>query len=55
VLINCRLDFQAPIGNAWTLKKAWPRAELVVDDTGHGASAGVTAEIVAATRRFAGL
>jgi proline iminopeptidase len=54
VLISGRFDFQAPIANAWTLKEAWPRAELVtVDDTGHGATEGITSEIVRATRRFA--
>ena len=38
VLINGRFDFQAPIGNAWALKRAWPRAELwIVDDAGHSA------------------
>jgi proline iminopeptidase len=54
VLINGRFDFQAPIANAWTLKGAWPRAELVVvDEAGHGASGGIDGAIVEATRRFA--
>ena len=54
VLISGRFDFQAPIANAWMLKEAWPRAELViVDDAGHGAVTGVNSEIVRATRRFA--
>ncbi len=55
VLINGRFDFQAPIGNAWALHRAWPQAELVVvDDAGHAAAAGgITAEIVRATDRFA--
>jgi proline iminopeptidase len=36
VLVNGRFDFQAPIANAWELKRAWKRAELViVDDAGH--------------------
>ena len=36
-LVNGRFDFQAPISNAWELKRAWPRAEIViVDDAGHG-------------------
>jgi proline iminopeptidase len=51
VLVNGRFDFQAPIANAWTLKEAWPRAELViVDDAGHGS--GLDGAIVEATRRF---
>jgi proline iminopeptidase len=54
VLISGRFDFQAPIANAWKLKEAWPRAELViVDDTGHGATAGINGEIVRATQQFA--
>ena len=54
VLINGRFDFGAPIANAWTLKEAWPRAELViVDDAGHGVGGGIDGEIVRATQRFA--
>jgi proline iminopeptidase len=54
VLINGRFDFQAPIANAWTLKEAWSRAELViVDEAGHGTSGGIEGEIVRATQRFA--
>jgi len=54
VLINGRYDFQSPIGNAYALKGAWPRAELViVDDAGHSAdAAGVTEAIVRATDGF---
>ena len=54
VMINGRFDFQAPIANAWELKRHWPRAELViVDDAGHAAdSAGITQELVRATDRF---
>jgi proline iminopeptidase len=55
VLVNGRFDFQAPIANAWELKRAWPRAELViVDDVGHGTDRGLGAELVRATDRFAG-
>lgn len=54
VLINGRLDFQAPLGNAWALKKAWPGAALVVvDEAGHAADAGISGEIVRATDEFA--
>ena len=53
VLVNGRFDFQAPIGNAWELKRVWPGAELViVEDAGHGASAGLTRELILATDRF---
>jgi proline iminopeptidase len=56
VLVNGRFDFQAPLGNAWELKRAWPRAELVVvDDAGHVASQpGIAGALVRATDRFAG-
>lgn len=55
LLVNGRFDFQAPIANAWALKRVWPRADLViVDDAGHAAdSAGTTRELVRATDRFA--
>jgi proline iminopeptidase len=54
ILVNGRFDFQAPIGNAWELKRVWPRAELViVDNAGHAPSnPGVTQELIRATDRF---
>jgi proline iminopeptidase len=54
VLINGRFDFQAPIANAWELKRAWPGAELVIiDNAGHDAgSAGITRELIRATDRL---
>ncbi|HEY5625481.1 MAG TPA: prolyl aminopeptidase [Dehalococcoidia bacterium] len=54
ILVNGRFDLQAPIGNAWALKRAWPRAELViVEDAGHAASdAAITRELVRATRQL---
>lgn len=52
ILVNGRFDFQAPIANAWELRRAWPRAELViVDDAGH-ADEAITRELVRATERF---
>ncbi len=55
VLIQGRFDFQAPLGSAWAVHRAWPGSELVVvDDAGHGAGApGIEREIVRATDRFA--
>jgi len=55
VLINGRFDFQGPIGNAWELKRVWPRAELViVDVAGHAAdNRSVMQELIRATDRFA--
>jgi proline iminopeptidase len=57
VLVNGRFDLQSPIGNAWELKRAWPRAELViVDHAGHaGDDPGLTRELIGATDRFAAL
>jgi proline iminopeptidase len=53
VLVNGRFDFQAPLGNAWELKRVWPRAELVVvDEAGHGGSPRRDAQLVRATDRF---
>jgi proline iminopeptidase len=53
VLVNGRFDFQAPLSNAWALKRVWPRAELVVvDDAGHIATTNVSRELVRATGRF---
>jgi proline iminopeptidase len=55
IMVNGRFDFQAPIGNAWELKRAWPRAEFViVDDAGHAANnPRLAQELVRATDRFA--
>jgi proline iminopeptidase len=56
ILVNGRFDFQAPIANAYELKRVWPRAELViVDDAGHGTNTDLSRELVRATDRFAGL
>jgi proline iminopeptidase len=54
ILINGRFDFQAPIGNAWELKRVWPGTELVViDNAGHADNPGLTQELIRATDRFA--
>jgi proline iminopeptidase len=55
ILINGRFDLQSPLETAWLLDRMWPAAELVVvDGAGHSASsAGITAELVRATDRFA--
>jgi proline iminopeptidase len=53
VLVNGRFDFQAPIANAYELKRAWPQAELViVDEAGHVPTGAIAREIVRATDRF---
>jgi proline iminopeptidase len=54
ILVNGRFDLQAPLGNAWALERAWPRAELVVvDDAGHSLNAALADALVRATDRFA--
>jgi len=56
ILVNGRFDFQAPIGNAWELKRVWPQAELViVDDSGHSPNKSVNQELIRATNKFASL
>jgi proline iminopeptidase len=56
ILVNGRLDFQAPVSNAWELRRVWPRADLVVvEDAGHGPNAALGRELVRATDRFASL
>ncbi len=55
VLIQGRFDFQAPLGSAWDIHRAWPGSELVVvNDAGHDSSApGIEDAIVRTTDRFA--
>ena len=51
-MVNGRFDFQAPLSNAWELKRAWPGAELmIVDDAGHG-SPKIGPALVRATDHF---
>jgi proline iminopeptidase len=54
-LINGRFDFGAPIANAWALKRAWLKADLIiVDDAGHAADhPGITEALMRAMDRFA--
>jgi proline iminopeptidase len=54
VIVNGRLDFQAPIGNAWALRRAWPEVELIiVDNAGHAPTSGALAhELIRASDRF---
>ena len=54
VLVHGRFDLGAPLGNAWELKRVWPRAELVViENAGHSATPASVDAIVRATDRFA--
>jgi hypothetical protein len=40
VVVNGRFDSLSPLGSAWALHRAWPRAELVVvEDADHDSSA----------------
>lgn len=53
VLVHGRFDFQAPLENAYALRRAWPRAELVVvDEAGHVPTGEIAQELARATDRF---
>lgn len=56
VLVFGRYDLITPVANGWALKKAWPRAELIViPDEGHAFNEpGIAEALVAATDHFAG-
>jgi proline iminopeptidase len=52
-LVHGRFDFQAPLENAYTLSRAWPRAKLVVvDDAGHVPTGEIARQITRATDGF---
>lgn len=55
VMVQGRLDLQAPLRTAWELARAWPDGQLVVvDDAGHATTDGGMGEAIrAATDRFA--
>ncbi len=55
VMVQGRLDLEAPLMTAWDLAKVWPDGDLViVPNAGHAVSeAGIGEAIVAATDRFA--
>jgi proline iminopeptidase len=55
VLVQGRLDVQAPLATAWELAGLWPDAELViVSGAGHASTdPGMEEALVAATDRFA--
>jgi len=53
VLVSGRFDFQAPIANAYALRDAWPRAELViVDEAGHIPTGELGRQVARAIDRF---
>ncbi len=53
-MVHGRWDLGAPLGNAWALKQAWPRGELlVIDNAGHSATPASVDAIVTATDRYA--
>jgi len=55
VMVQGRLDLEAPLATAWELAQAWPDGELViVPNAGHSSGeAGMAEAIVAATDRLA--
>ena len=53
VLVSGRYDFQAPIASAYALRRAWPRAELViVDEAGHIPAGELGRQVARATDGF---
>lgn len=56
VMVQGRLDLEAPLVTAWELSQAWPGSKLiVVNKAGHSpGDSGMTDALVAATDRFAG-
>ncbi len=55
VLIHGRLDLSCPVRTAWELARAWPGAELLIDDhSGHRGSDVKRAWMLGALDRFAG-
>ena len=55
VIVHGRYDVVCPVQNAWDLKKAWPKGELLITPTsGHSAFEAENIDaLVAATDRFA--
>lgn len=55
IIIHGRYDMVCPLDNAWSLKQAWPIAELdIIRDAGHaGIEAGIVNALVRATRQMA--
>jgi proline iminopeptidase len=52
-LISGRYDFQAPIANAYELRRRWPRADLViVDEAGHVPTGKLGRHVARATDCF---
>ena len=52
-LISGRYDFQAPIANAYELRRVWPRADLViVDEAGHVPTGELGRQVTRATDGF---
>ena len=56
VIVHGRYDVVCPIDTAFELHRRWPEADFrIVRDAGHSAyEPGITAELLAATDRFAG-
>ena len=55
VLIHGRLDLSCPVDTAWELARAWPGAELLIDDhSGHRGSDTKRAWMLGTLARFSG-
>ena len=54
VIVHGRYDVVTPLTTAWSLKKAWPRAEMhIIPDAGHSSlEPGIVDKLIRATRKF---
>ncbi len=55
IIVHGRYDIVCPVENAWSLRRAWPQAQLnIIPDAGHSASEpGITDALVKATMMMA--
>ena len=53
-IVHGRYDVVTPLSSAWSLKKAWPAAELdIVSNAGHSSlEPGIVDKLIRATRDF---
>ena len=57
VIVHGRYDVVTPLSTAWSLSKAWPKAELhIIPDAGHSSmEPGIIDRLIQATDNFAGM
>ncbi len=55
MIVHGRYDVITPLASAWSLKKAWPAADLrIIPDAGHSSlEPGIVHELITASDMFA--